>query len=178
MKLSIVFNSPGIERAEPKPGPERRRHWFFWRNVQAAPNGCWEWKGATGDSGFGRFRASGRELVSPHVWVYEQFHGEVPDGKWVVRSCENVACVHPLHVQLSTRRQRRLDAILGNRAPTVRLTPEKAREIRRRYAAGERNLSELARGYQVSRQAVADLVRGRTWTWIEDPGPTFPYEGG
>lgn len=48
-------------------------------------------------------------------------------------------------------------------APRRKLTPEQARAIRTRYAAGGVTLAELAREYGVSLTAVGQVTAGRTW---------------
>lgn len=164
MKLPEVIE--GIEALGgeyPPPGVPRRVLWRFWRAVQPF-EGCWEWQGAINLQGYGRFKIAGR-IVGPHQWVYEQTRGAVPPGAWVSHTCGNVACVKPDHLTLSDRSSAALAAYREGRAG--KLTPDKAREIRARYRAGETNISALARAYRVARQTITDVVQGRSWAWIE-----------
>jgi hypothetical protein len=52
---------------------------------------------------------------------------------------------------------------------TTKLTVEQVLEARLRYAAGERNLKELAQTYQVGRSTITNAVLGYTFKDLPMP---------
>lgn len=58
---------------------------------------------------------------------------------------------------------------LGEGMSTRKLTVEQVLEARLRYAAGERELSKLARAYGVGRQAVQSAAVGQTYRDLPMP---------
>ena len=47
-----------------------------------------------------------------------------------------------------------------------KMNPEKVRDIRARYAAGESQVS-IAESYGISRRTVSDIWRRRYWKWVD-----------
>lgn len=68
--------------------------------------GCWNW---TASSTGERYRypqihvPRSRSMVHAHRLSFVIHHGEVPNGKEVIRSCENDRCVSPHHVAAAPR---------------------------------------------------------------------------
>lgn len=76
----------------------------FWSNVQIDfSTGCWVWTGGLRD-GYGRMRVEGSRSswVSAHRYVYENYVGEVPEGKELDHLCRNRPCVKPGHLEVVT----------------------------------------------------------------------------
>jgi hypothetical protein len=70
-----------------KRGGDRNKRWHgppllrFCNKVRIMPGQCWEWTDSLRD-GYGRFRVGGH-YISAHVFAYETFIGQVPEGKEV-----------------------------------------------------------------------------------------------
>jgi len=83
--------------------PER-----FEAKIERAAGGCWRWTAATNGKGYGLFasgvttgKRGGSKLVLAHRWSYEYHKGTpIPDGMDVIRTCGNVWCVAPRHLEL------------------------------------------------------------------------------
>ena len=65
--------------------------------------GCIEWTGAANQYGYGRRQWKGR-VVYVHRLAYEQAHGPIPPGLFVLHRCDNPPCYNPDHLFLGTQR--------------------------------------------------------------------------
>lgn len=79
-------------------------HERFWQFVVKVPDGCWQWTGSRlRDSrrvyGYGRI-GSGAEILYAHRVSWEIHFGPVPEGSWVLHSCDNPECTRPDHLFL------------------------------------------------------------------------------
>ncbi len=76
----------------------------FWSHVDRPGYwDCWQWKGATGGHGYGRFSLAAGRLVLAHRWVYELVIGEIPNGLVIDHLCGNRGCVNPGHLEAVTQ---------------------------------------------------------------------------
>ena len=158
----------------------------FWPKVAKA-SGCWLWKAAIRRDGYGLFTNQGRHYAA-HRLSWELTHGPIPDGMWVLHHCDVRACVRPDHLYLGTREQNTSDAMLrhrfksgdeahfrahpeivprGERHWASRLTDDDVRDIRRRVAAGEKQVS-LQREYELSSGLVSLIVHRKRWAHVTD----------
>lgn len=92
----------------------------FQRLIVKHPNGCWLFMGEQSTvDGYGRFRASpGQPRLMAHVWAYQTYKGQIPDGMQVGHLCHDDAvadgtcaggpscphrrCTNPAHLGLQT----------------------------------------------------------------------------
>jgi len=130
---------------------------------------CWIWIGGRCHE-YGTFRLRNKQIRAHAAsWI---IHNElVPDGYLVSHSCGNFLCVNPNHLVLKTREQ--LNAITnsnssrrGSNNGCSKLTEEKVRDIRLRYAAGNITLASLAKEYNVASTTISGIVRGLKWKAI------------
>lgn len=77
--------------------------------------GCWEWRGARNEKGYGllalRRRTKGAEHQRVHRIMWEMHEGPIPDGLVVRHRCDNPPCVNPDHLAVGTNRQNSLDMV-------------------------------------------------------------------
>lgn len=133
-----------------------------------AANGCWIWnKVNSGNDGYGVFHDKGRK-VKAHRYSYERTYGLIPNGAHLDhichdpktcrggKACPHRACVNPDHLAITTH------ASNCRRGALSKLDLAKAREIRKRFAAGELGVA-LAEIYNVKPSTISMVVRNQTW---------------
>lgn len=64
---------------------------------------CWLWRGSQSLKGRGRTSIFNKPRVAHRVF-YEHYKGEIPEGYFVVATCENRLCVNPGHLKAVERR--------------------------------------------------------------------------
>jgi hypothetical protein len=95
----------GTRGVKPRPLAER-----FWLKVIKHEEGCWEWKGAKHDHGYGKID---KMLASHASWLIH--FGPVPDGLEVCHTCDNPECTRPDHLWLGTHGDNMRDAFSKGR---------------------------------------------------------------
>lgn len=143
----------------------------FWSRMDKSggPDSCWEWTGLRHDYGYGMFL--GRRA---HRFAWELTNGPIPDGLFILHSCDNPPCCNPAHLSSGTQEEnlRQMAArgrggqSKGERSGRAKLTWESVRAIRAAYD-GSVTTSALARQYGVSHETMRVMLLGRTW--IEEP---------
>lgn len=142
----------------------------FWRRVenQDDPESCWPWRGARDTHGYGRTShpvdGHARKVQAPRAAFYFA-NGYFPP--MVRHACDNPPCCNPAHLLPGTHTDNMRDAVERGRfkRPGARLTPDDVREMRRRYAAGEK-ITHLAAAFGVGRGAAFNVVYRKTWADI------------
>ena len=144
-------------------------------------NGCLEWIGGT-SRGYGAMTLN-RHIPVPEIFTsrFQRTHrmayifwiGEIPTGLIVMHSCDNRRCILPIHLSVGTCKDNSQDAskkgrMIGPRGEashTSVLTAEQVIRLRSLYKPKTRGFGSrtLARQFGVSRQSVADVLKGVTW---------------
>jgi hypothetical protein len=136
------------------------------------PDGCHPWTaGCSG--GYGVFGAGGR-VWHAHRWGYLTLVGVIPEGLCVCHHCDNPLCQNRLHWFLGTLADNNADKVAkgrqarlqGTAHPMAKLTEQDVREIRQFYGHGLVTMYELARMYGVTRPAIGNIIRCKTWSHI------------
>ena len=145
----------------------------FWPKVDKSPaTGCWHWTGSLDRKGYGSLRFPSERIRRAHraSWLLHFGH---PGAALVCHRCDNPKCVNPAHLFLGTTDDNMKDAAAKGRLPgphwsnhnNRRLDPDKVREIRTRYAAGETQ-QQLADFFGVAVGTIHYIVRRTTWKHV------------
>lgn len=143
--------------------PETR----FWEKVDKSGD-CWWWTAATDTGGYGRFN-DGDRLLGAHRYSYKLHHGEIPDGLYVLHTCDNKPCVNPKHLWLGTARDNSLDMVKKGRGPTAtrKLTEDEARKVKDLYLNSNMQRQEIAEKFNISGPQVRFIGIGECWSYLE-----------
>jgi len=110
--------------------------------------------------------------------------GAIPDGMFVLHSCDNPSCVRIDHLFLGTHQQNMDDCqakgryqrglrngrytkpesnLRGEENGASKLTQEQVDEMRRRYAEGGISQKALGAELGITQQTVSKIIRGERW---------------
>jgi len=147
----------------------------LWSHTQHGhPDACWPVKGKLDHRGYGRFRLGGArdgiEMTASRA-AYTLWVGPVPDGCYVLHTCDNPACVNPGHLWAGTQTDNMRDAAakkrtcIGERNGMARLTTDDVRGIKTKLRAGA-TLTAVAAEFGVSISLISLIRKGRRWPHI------------
>lgn len=141
----------------------------FWAKVdRVGPDDCWLWQAARNSDGYGVIRVEGRLSLAHRVSLV--LAGRDP-GRVARHSCDTPACVNPGHLTGGTQAENVRDGVVRGRLnrgvanAQALLSDADVREIRSLAATLSR--AELAVRFGVSKEAVRDVLIGRTWAHVE-----------
>jgi len=134
---------------------------------------CLTWPFGSSDTGYGQVTFEGVHILA-HRQMCILVHGQPPSRRHqAAHACGNghLGCVNPKHLRWATPRQNNADKLRhgttnrGERSKGAKLTEEKVREIRERFARDEAQ-ADIARMFAVTPGCVQSIVTGKTWAWL------------
>lgn len=141
----------------------------FWDKVKitADDNQCWEWTAAKDRKGYGVTRIIKKTAAHRFAWIFPDY--VIPDGMYILHSCDNPSCCNPKHLFLGTAQDNMDDKVKKGRQPRAdshprrKLSSSKVIEIRRRYANGETSFSRMAKEYGVHSSTIRLVISRKNW---------------
>jgi len=143
----------------------------FWDKVVKDESGCWLWTGAKMRWGYANFKIDGK-YFRVHRLAWELVKGEIPEGLFVLHSCDVRHCVNPAHLFLGTQADNVDDMIKKGRNYTgvhagvknsnAKLTDDQVRAIR----IDKRSQREIAKDYGVGRSTIS-MVKTSAWGHVK-----------
>lgn len=153
----------------------------FWNLVDKTPgqgpNGdCWEWQGRRSEDTYGvvswkeRSNKKGH-IVFCHRLAYEIVVGTIPEGLYLMHSCDNPPCCNPAHLSPGTKGDNNRDAKAkgrnshGSKHPSTKLTEEQVEEILLMQLIGFTHV-DISKKYPISVDASYGIKSGRNWKHV------------
>lgn len=154
----------------PKEERDRIESMYFNRYIEKkSENDCWMWKGCKLRAGYGIFQITiDKKYYSIRAhrasWIFK-YNSPIPQGLFCCHSCDNPACVNPLHIFIGTARHNfydalrkgRLKKVVGPKPPTPL---DKRIEIVKEVLAGS-TFKKCAQKYNVGKTTIGDWVRSK-----------------
>lgn len=118
-------------------------------------------------NGYGQIHHNGKTAYAHRV-SYEIAKGPIPEGMFILHSCDNRKCVNPYHLSLGSFNDNMADMVdkqrqaHGEKNGHAKLTVEQVREIR--SAIGTQK--EIAACFNVARSLVSMIRSGRIWRQV------------
>ena len=109
---------------------------FDKRYILEPTSGCWLWEKSRSSEGYGLFWAFGKTR-SAHRVAWELYCGKIPDGLFVLHSCDVKSCVNPDHLFLGTHTDNMADMVHKGRQASGDRSSARAHPERR--ARGDRH---------------------------------------
>lgn len=131
-----------------------------------SPDGCWWWIGTLGVGSCwnrGRITVNGVNCIAARV-SYEIYKGPIGNLQ-VLHSCDNPYCVNPHHLFLGTAKENAMDAAVKGRM-RHKLSFQQVAEVKALLRA-KKNLTSIARTYNVNRANIRNIELGKVWTHIK-----------
>ena len=135
------------------------------------PSSCWMWTAGRDTGGYGLLRDG--KIKKAHRVSYELHNGDIPEGLFVMHSCDTPACVNPAHLSLGTHAdnmrdkmaKKRGNYLRGEMGRNVKLKAADVLGIRHMYTNGGtyRGMAPL---FGISAGSIGDIVKRRTWKHI------------
>ena len=159
----------------PDGGPKAKGNleFRFWKKVdKREENECWNWLGAKNEKGYGgigRGVRNGKHELAHRV-SYELTHGAVPEGCYVLHSCDNPSCVNPAHLRAGSQsenikeafdKKRKVQPIMfGEQNPRSKLNIEQVKFIKSNPQLGHKHIADM---FGLSPNCIRGVRIGRTW---------------
>jgi hypothetical protein len=138
---------------------------------------CWTWTGAIYRGGYGHFRrkVDGKwKMYKTHRYSYEYYHGPIPEGKIILHSCDNPACVNPNHLSVGTHKENTGQCIARGRK-VFGINPNHRSHSQLCYAIREYHISNpsltgraVAKQFNTSPAQVSRILNNKIWVSPEE----------
>lgn len=134
---------------------------------------CWEWQKGTDGRGYGSFKVFGKNK-KVHRASYEIFNGEIPNGLFILHSCDNPICCNPEHLTTGTNADNLRDMTRKGRNRPQRGENNGRSKLNVQQVLIIKHMKgvyrEIAKLFNVGTTVVADIKRGKTWRSITMEG--------
>lgn len=132
---------------------------------------CWLWKAYIHPSGYGVIRSGdGMEFSHRISWKLE--YGDIPDGLYVLHTCDNRACVNPSHLFLGTYKDNAVDrdnkkrgSIPNNKGSNHGLSKLVENDVVY-ILTSDASSKELAIKYGISPKTINKIRRRKSWKHV------------
>lgn len=134
--------------------------------------GCWNWKRDINAKRYVKAYYLGHNIGAHRAsWILHK--GQIPEGMYVLHKCDNPRCTNPEHLFLGTpldnmqdkTRKGRSKYLRGSEKCEAKLDEKKIKKIRNLLKLGV-TATRIAKDFNVCRQTISDIKRGKTWKHV------------
>jgi len=136
----------------------------FLAYVEKEENGCWIWKGALTNKGYGKVNFKKQKTAIASRVSYELFKGPIEDKLFICHICDNPSCVNPDHLFAGSHMENMLDMIDKGRHHS-KLTGEEVFELRKLWQNGW-SQRQIMDKFKIASSTVSNIVNRRSWRHI------------
>ena len=125
---------------------------------------CIIWDKYISKEGYGKKKHKGKMFLAHRLAYCKANELELEDikGLLVRHKCDVRACVNPLHLETGSYTDNLIDAITRGRRTDLKLTLEKAREVRYMKRLGYKQ-KDIAEVFGVSKATISEVINGKCW---------------
>jgi len=146
----------------------------IWRQIDIRnEDDCWEWVGHKDKNGYGRATINRKDYRS-HRIVYKETYGTIPEGLFILHTCNNPSCCNPNHLYTGTNQDNmdqmvadgRSPHLIGEKSGTHKLKEKDVLEIRQLYSTGEYTQRDLSKKYGISQTEISRIYHRTRWDHV------------
>jgi hypothetical protein len=150
----------------------------FWEKVDIkSVDDCWMWQAGgllENGYGYGKFNID-KVIYNAHVVAWKITNGSIPDGLYVLHTCDKPGCCNPNHLFLGTQkdnwmdcyRKNRANHVFGSRCGSAKITEQDVVKIRVFYKTGNYSQNKLGEMFNLSGRSICAVVRKEQWKHVE-----------
>lgn len=140
--------------------------------------GCHNWLGSRNKKGYGTINMFSahfpkKKIYLAHRFMWDYVNGPIPDGMYVLHTCDNRCCVNPSHLYIGTQLENMADMYVRGRANKAKgethfrsvLDTPQVIQIKTLIKNGLKPMA-ISRRLDVKRHLILDIRRGRTWSHV------------
>ena len=140
---------------------------FEARTMPEPNSGCLIWTGSLLSDGYGQIAVNGK-MMRAHRFSWEESNGPIPEGIYVLHTCDNRVCVNPDHLFLGTQQDNMDDMVRKGRQSKGELNGgAKLTEAGIKLIRGDsRSLSKIADDYGVVKSHICNIQNFKIWRHV------------
>lgn len=111
-------------------------------------NGCWEWQSTLQKTGYGKIQEWLHKSRLAHRAMYSLSVSPIPNGMYVLHSCDNRKCINPEHLWLGNHSENQKDKVSKGRH-NYKFSDDDVSQIKRFASYGIQRI-EILRAFKIS----------------------------
>lgn len=141
----------------------------FWKKVLKTES-CWLWQASRDACGYGAFWLNNVVMPASRA-SYILFRGPIPEGLYVLHTCDNPSCVNPDHLIVGSQTDNMQDCVkkgrkhmpAGHEHYLAKLTKEQVVKIRELSVSGLYTQKHIGQLMGIAQPTVSAVVVRRTY---------------